>query len=411
MQTLSTDRPRRRRTTGCRLVTARCASIWAGAGRWRGLPPRGLRAAGRDAGNRSRRTQCESAGDGATEPAGSRRRLSVAYSNGQSSAADSPSRFSELRQCGAAFASRWRAAARARSTTTTTSTISHQVTGVPAGMPARYDRHSVRVGLSFWLPLFGIVFRRFSSEPNLEEPLMLPKKKYTAADYAAIARRRLPLVDRAAACRPARRARSCRRRLPNVYEAEMLVQIVPQRVPDSLRGADGHDSDRRPARCAQPAGEEPHTARTDRSASSTCMDRSGPFSRCRTSSRSCARTSPSSSSGRRRQRAGRRVLLCSSTTGIPRWPRESPSVSAHYHRPERTRTRRSGRDGTNDFLRRSSLEAKERLEAQDQKLQQFRERNAGKLPTQAEYNMQAIQSTQMQRQASSSRWRAIATAS
>jgi hypothetical protein len=32
-----------------------------------------------------------------------------------------------------------------------------EISSTPTGYPARYDRHSVRVGLSFWLPLYGIV--------------------------------------------------------------------------------------------------------------------------------------------------------------------------------------------------------------------------------------------------------------
>ena len=55
--------------------------------------------------------------------------------------------------------------------------------------------------------------------------------------------------------------------------------------------------------------------------------------------------------------------------------------------------------GTNEFLETQLNEAKSRLELQDSKLQAFRERHAGKLPSQLQSNMQAIQSTQMQRQA------------
>jgi polysaccharide chain length determinant protein (PEP-CTERM system associated) len=50
---------------------------------------------------------------------------------------------------------------------------------------------------------------------------------------------------------------------------------------------------------------------------------------------------------------------------------------------------------TNDFLESSLAETRRRLEAQEQKLEQFRQRNAGRLPTQLESNMQAIQNTQL----------------
>ena len=55
--------------------------------------------------------------------------------------------------------------------------------------------------------------------------------------------------------------------------------------------------------------------------------------------------------------------------------------------------------GTNEFLESQLNEAKARLERADLKLQAFRERHSGKLPTQLQSNMQAIQSTQLQRQA------------
>ena len=55
--------------------------------------------------------------------------------------------------------------------------------------------------------------------------------------------------------------------------------------------------------------------------------------------------------------------------------------------------------GTNEFLDSQLNEAKARLEQADIKLQAFRERHSGKLPSQLMYNMQAIQSTQLQRQA------------
>jgi uncharacterized protein involved in exopolysaccharide biosynthesis len=52
-----------------------------------------------------------------------------------------------------------------------------------------------------------------------------------------------------------------------------------------------------------------------------------------------------------------------------------------------------------EFLVTQLADAQARLEAQERKLQQFRERHAGRLPSQLEGNMQAIQSTQLQRQA------------
>jgi polysaccharide chain length determinant protein (PEP-CTERM system associated) len=54
---------------------------------------------------------------------------------------------------------------------------------------------------------------------------------------------------------------------------------------------------------------------------------------------------------------------------------------------------------TNQFLETQLTEARARLEAQERKLEQFREAHAGRLPSQLDFNMQAIQSAQMQVQA------------
>jgi polysaccharide chain length determinant protein (PEP-CTERM system associated) len=56
-------------------------------------------------------------------------------------------------------------------------------------------------------------------------------------------------------------------------------------------------------------------------------------------------------------------------------------------------------EATNQFLEAQLAEARGRLEAQEQKLEQFRTRNAGQLPSQLAFNMQAIQNAQLQLQA------------
>jgi len=54
---------------------------------------------------------------------------------------------------------------------------------------------------------------------------------------------------------------------------------------------------------------------------------------------------------------------------------------------------------TSTFLQAQLREARQRLEATERRLEQFRERNAGRLPTQLDSNMQAIRGTQMELQA------------
>jgi polysaccharide chain length determinant protein (PEP-CTERM system associated) len=56
-------------------------------------------------------------------------------------------------------------------------------------------------------------------------------------------------------------------------------------------------------------------------------------------------------------------------------------------------------EATDDFLQTQLAEARKRLEEQEDRLEKFREENAGRLPSQLAFNMQAIQNAQMQLQA------------
>lgn len=63
------------------------------------------------------------------------------------------------------------------------------------------------------------------------------------------------------------------------------------------------------------------------------------------------------------------------------------------------RERGAQADQTSSFLEAQLADARTRLETQEQKLKNFRERNAGRLPTQMQANMQAIQNAQLALQA------------
>ena len=63
------------------------------------------------------------------------------------------------------------------------------------------------------------------------------------------------------------------------------------------------------------------------------------------------------------------------------------------------RERGAQADQTSSFLEAQLADARGRLEAQEQKLKLFRERNSGRLPTQMQTNMQAIQNVQLSLQA------------
>jgi len=63
------------------------------------------------------------------------------------------------------------------------------------------------------------------------------------------------------------------------------------------------------------------------------------------------------------------------------------------------RERGAQAEQTSQFLEAQLADARSRLEAQDKLMKTFRERNSGRLPTQTQTNMQAIQNTQMALQA------------
>jgi polysaccharide chain length determinant protein (PEP-CTERM system associated) len=81
---------------------------------------------------------------------------------------------------------------------------------------------------------------------------------------------------------------------------------------------------------------------------------------------------------------------------------ENPAVAqkvaeklASYFIDTNARERGSQADQTSAFLDSQMTDARTRLEAQEKKLKDFRERNAGRLPTQMQTNMQAIQNAQL----------------
>ena len=81
---------------------------------------------------------------------------------------------------------------------------------------------------------------------------------------------------------------------------------------------------------------------------------------------------------------------------------ENPAVAqkvaeklASFFIDTNARERGSQADQTSAFLEAQMTDARTRLEAQEKKLKDFRERNAGRLPTQMQTNMQAIQNAQL----------------
>jgi polysaccharide chain length determinant protein (PEP-CTERM system associated) len=83
----------------------------------------------------------------------------------------------------------------------------------------------------------------------------------------------------------------------------------------------------------------------------------------------------------------------------PQIARDVVAKLAGFFIDRNAKERGSQADQTSAFLEAQLADARARLEAQEQKLRLFRERNSGRLPTQMQTNMQAIQSTQLALQA------------
>jgi polysaccharide chain length determinant protein (PEP-CTERM system associated) len=225
---------------------------------------------------------------------------------------------------------------------------------------------------------------------------MLPNKKYAPEDFLRIAKARVlwVLIPAAIGLFVALVVSS---RLSNVYEAETLIQIVPQRVPDTyvqstvtIRTEDRLD------------------ALSHQVQSRTQLERIIQELNLYQKER---KVKPMQDVVEQ-MRGAMSLATVRSARNEPvdafylRFKYEDPMMAARVTERLGTlyvdynaRERGALAQGTNEFLSAQLTEAKGRLEEADKKLQAFRERNSGKLPSQLQSNMQAIQSTQLQRQA------------
>ena len=226
---------------------------------------------------------------------------------------------------------------------------------------------------------------------------MLPNKKYTPADLIDILKKRAALIAVPAAL-GLLLALLYSSQVPDVYEAESLIQITPQRVPESYV-------------------KSTVTIKTE--------DRLDALS-AQVKSRTQLEKMIAELDLYKKQRAVApmqdviELMRDSIKTEVvrPRFP--NLPVDSFYLRfryedavmaarvVERLgmlyidynqRDRGTLAQGANQFLGGELEEAKRRLDDAGAKLQTFRERNSGKLPTQLQSNIQMIQTVQSQRQA------------
>jgi polysaccharide chain length determinant protein (PEP-CTERM system associated) len=226
---------------------------------------------------------------------------------------------------------------------------------------------------------------------------MLTGKRYAPLDFAMMAwRRKWWLVVPAIVGGYAALVVSSR--LVDQYQAEMLIQIVPQRVPESFvqSTVTMRTEDRINALSQQVM------SRTELERLITQMDLY-PAERARLPMQDVV--------DRMRSNA---------IVDVVKSQQDSRDAEAFYVRftyPDRdiatrvtdrighlfidvnARDRGALADATSSFLDTQLEEARHRLEEQERKLEQFRGRNSGRLPDQVNFNMQNIQNAQLQLQA------------
>jgi polysaccharide chain length determinant protein (PEP-CTERM system associated) len=224
---------------------------------------------------------------------------------------------------------------------------------------------------------------------------MLPNKKYTLNSFIAIAwnRRRMIGGLLMAGSFVGLLASAY---LPDVYQSEMLIQIVPQRVPDSIvRSTITMKTEGRIQTIEQQAKSRTYLEQIIQDLGLYQVERSRlPMEDVVEVMRNHIfvqvirneRNDPAEAFHVRFQY--KEATLAARVTG------RLGSLFVDENARERERLSRA----TNDFLQKQLVEARGRLEAQERKLEQFREQHAGLLPSQVPFNLQTIQSAQLQLQ-------------
>jgi polysaccharide chain length determinant protein (PEP-CTERM system associated) len=225
---------------------------------------------------------------------------------------------------------------------------------------------------------------------------MLPGRAYSPIDYLLMAwRRRWVIV--ACVVLGAYAALIVSSRLQAVYQSEMLIQIVPQRVPDSyVRSTVTMQTENRIDALSQQVKSRTELERLIEQLNLYPTERG---------------VLPMEDIvARMRNRIDVELV---------RTPRARDGADAFFVRftyPDaevatrvteklgalfidfNARDRGTLADATNDFLQTQLAEARRQLEEREKKLEAFRQRNAGRLPSQLEFNMQAINNAQLQLQ-------------
>jgi polysaccharide chain length determinant protein (PEP-CTERM system associated) len=217
---------------------------------------------------------------------------------------------------------------------------------------------------------------------------MLPGKTYTPEDIAAILRHRIWWLLLPFALLSAGTA-IVARLMPDLYRSETLVLVVPQRVPESYVRA-----------TVTTRIEDRLQSISQQILSRTRLERIIQEFNLYPSER---RTGIMEDVVQRMKNQHIKVEVQKgdvfSVSYIGREPRTVMQVTdrlASFFIEESLRDRQALAEGTDQFLEAQLEDARSRLIDHEKKLEQFRQRNAGQLPSQVESNLQAASSLQVQ---------------
>ena len=220
---------------------------------------------------------------------------------------------------------------------------------------------------------------------------MLPGHKYTPEEIARIVLRRswlimLPLAAGLAA------TPMIANRLPELYRSETLIMVVPQRVPDEYVKSTitSKIEDRLPSISEQILSR----SRLERIITEFDLYR-----------RERARLVMEDVVQRMRTDIGVDLeksgdsFRVSYVNDVPKTAQKVTERLATFYIEENLRDRENQAESTSVFLEAQLEDAKRRLVEHEKKLEDYRRRHAGQLPSQLQGNLQAIQSAQLQLQA------------
>ena len=224
---------------------------------------------------------------------------------------------------------------------------------------------------------------------------MLPGRKYTPLDFAAMAWRRSWLIV-AGLVIGAYAALVVSSQLQDHFQSEMVIQVIPQRVPETYVQS-----------TVTMRTEERLNALSQQVLSRTALE--ALINEMNLYEKRRARLPMEDVVNLMRRDV--RVDPVASTVSSARGDADAFFIRFTYtDRNVATRvTERLGKlfvdlnakdrgqlaQATNDFLESQLAETRRQLEEQERKLEAFRQKNAGRLPTQLDSNMQAIQNTQL----------------